>query len=101
MQVDRLIVTRGAQQRDDALGLAERVGADEMRALGEEGNRAQELCDFGCGIAMTEHRQAERRLGDEHVARHEFERRAGRIGRVLVVARRHNAHAAGLDQDLR
>src|SRR5215471_19177778 len=35
---------------------------------------------------MTEHRQSESRLGDEHIAGHELERRAGRIGNVLVVA---------------
>ena len=36
---------------------------------------------------MAEDRQAERRLGDEDVARHRLERRAGRIGPALVIAR--------------
>jgi hypothetical protein len=38
-------------------------------------------------------RQAERRFGDEHVAAHRFERRAGRIGVDLVIAR-DDPHAA-------
>ena len=50
---------------------------------------------------MTKHRQPEGRLGDEDVARNQFERRAGRIGDILVIAGRDDAQAAGLDQDLR
>src|SRR5207302_6114083 len=32
MQIDRLVVAGLADERDHALGLAERIGADEMRA---------------------------------------------------------------------
>ncbi len=101
VQIDRCVVTGLAQQRDHALRLAERIGADQMRALGKQRDRAQELCDLAVGIAVAEHRQRERRLGDEHVARHQLERRAGRIGDVLVIAGGDDAQAVGLDRDLR
>ena len=101
MQVDRRVVAGLAQQRDHALRLAERIGADEMRALGKQRDRAQQLGDLAVRIAVAEHRQAERRLGDEHVAGHKLERRAGRIGHVLVVAGGDDSQAIGLDRDLR
>jgi hypothetical protein len=49
---------------------------------------------------MAEHRQAESRLGDEHVAGDRLERQAGRIGDPLVVARHHDPAAAILDRHL-
>ena len=101
VQIDRLVVARLANERDHALRLAERIGADEMRALGKQRDRMQELGDLAVGIAVAEHRQAERRLGDEHVAGHELERRAGRIGDVLVVAGGDDAQAVRFDRDLR
>ena len=36
MQIDRAVVTGLANERDDALRLAERIGADQMRALGKQ-----------------------------------------------------------------
>ena len=39
-----------------------------MRALRKQRDRTQQLCDFAVRIAMAEHRQRERRLGDEDVA---------------------------------
>jgi hypothetical protein len=55
---------------------------------------------------MPEHRQRKGRLGDEHVAGHELERRAGRVGHILIVARGDDAQAIVLeimtfDRDLR
>ena len=50
---------------------------------------------------MAKHRQTEGRFGDEDIARHHFERRAGRIGRVLVIAGRNDAGAFAGDCDLR
>ena len=50
---------------------------------------------------MAEHRQAEGRLGDEDIAGHRLERRAGRVGAALVVARDDDAQAACLHHDLR
>ncbi len=49
---------------------------------------------------MAKYRQAKRRLGDEDVAGHHFERRAGRIGRVLVVAGGDDAGILAGDGDL-
>ena len=72
-----------------------------MRALGKQRDRMQELGDLAVGIAVAKHRQAERRLGDEDVALHQLERRAGRIGHVLVVAGGHDPQAVVLDRDLR
>ena len=80
VQIDRLVVAGLADERDDALRLAERIGADEMRPLGKQRDRMQQLGDLAVGIAVAEHRQSERRLGDEHVASDQLERRAGRIG---------------------
>ena len=61
----------------------------------------QKLGDFLAGIAVPEHRQRECRLGDEDVAAHQFERRAGRIGNVFVVAGGDDAKPVRLDRDLR
>ncbi len=100
MQIDRRVVPGLAQERDDALRLAERIGADEMGALGKQRDRVQKLGDLGVGIAMAEHRQRECRLGDENVAGNELERRASRIGNVLVIAGGDDAHPVGGDGDL-
>jgi hypothetical protein len=68
------------------LRLAERVGADEVRALRKQSDRIQQLGDLELGLAVAKHRQSKRRFGDEHVAAFQFERRAGRVGNILVVA---------------
>ena len=101
VQIDRRVVAGLAQQRDHALRLAERIGADQMRALGKQRDGTQKFCDLAVGIAVAEHRQREGRLGDEDVAGHQLERRAGRIGDVLVIAGGDNAQSIGLDRDLR
>jgi hypothetical protein len=49
---------------------------------------------------MVEHGQGEGRLGDEHVARHRLEGRAGRIGAALVVAGDDDALALVLEHSL-
>src|SRR6266699_4259650 len=61
----------------------------------------QKLLDLGVGIAMAEYRQRERCLGDEKIAAHEFEWRAGWIGRVFVIAGGDDAQPIDLDRDLR
>ncbi len=101
VQIDRRVVAGLAQQRDHALRLAERIGADQMRALRKQRDRRQQLLHLVRRIAMAEHRQAERRLGDEDVAGHHLERRAGRIGRVLVVAGGDDAGILAGHRDLR
>ena len=57
-----------------------------MGALREQLARGEQLVDLEMGRRMPEHRQAEGRLGDEEIAGHDLERRAGRIGLALVVA---------------
>ena len=101
MQIDRRVVSRFADQCDDALRLAERIGADQMRTFRKQRHRGQELRHFIGGIAMAKHRKAEGGFGDEHIARHHLERRAGRIGCVLVIAGRYDARSAMGDGDLR
>src|SRR3954470_21998635 len=50
---------------------------------------------------MPEYWQSKRRLGDEGIALDQFERRAGRIGHILVVAGGDDARAVRGDADLR
>src|SRR6476620_3885124 len=72
-----------------------------MRPLRKQRHRSQQLLDLVRGIAVTKHRQAERGLGDEDIARNRFERRAGGVGRVLVVAGGDDAGVLAGDRDLR
>src|SRR3546814_17047824 len=52
-------------------------------------------------FGVAEDRQAKRRLGDEHGARHGFEACAGGIGAALVIARDDDPLAAPVEHDLR
>jgi predicted TPR repeat methyltransferase len=72
-----------------------------MRAFWKQAQRRHELVDLAPRIGMTKHRQAEGRLADEHVAGHDFERRAGGIARALVIARDDDALARVGHADLR
>ena len=49
---------------------------------------------------MTKHRQPECRFGDEHVAKHKLEWRAGRVERLLVIAGGDHAQVRAFDFDL-
>jgi hypothetical protein len=83
------------------LRLAERVSAKEVGALGKQRHRPQELVDLGLWMAVAKHRKAESRFRDEDIAAYRLEGPAGRISHILVVARRHDAQAVGLNQNLR
>jgi hypothetical protein len=86
---------RVAQAREDALRLAEGVPV-EHASPPVVGVGAPPRGDVVEGLARrlpAVDRQPERRLGDEHVAAQRLERRAGRVGIGLVVAR-HDPHAA-------
>ena len=50
---------------------------------------------------MAEHRQGEGGLGDEQIAGHELEGRAGRVGAALIVAGDDDAAALPFDHHLR
>ena len=99
--IDRLVVPAPAQLGDHPLRLAQRIGADQHAALGIGVQPVEQPVDLAAGVGMAEHRQAEGRLGDEDVARHRHERRAGRVGPALVVARHDHPLAAMLEHDLR
>ena len=86
MYVDGAVVAGLPQQRHDPLGLTKRIGADEMRPLGEERARGQQLIDFQIGTGMAKDGKAEGRLRYEDIAGHDFEGRAGRVGLAFVVA---------------
>ena len=101
MHVNRAVITRLAQERDDALRLAERVDADEMSPLGKEAQARKELVNLALGVRMAENRQAEGRLRDENVAGDDLEGRASRVASPLVIARDDDARAPRLDDDLR
>ena len=88
---------------EDALRLAEGVAEQHARASGGR-VRPPPRIDAGEGLARRRppvDRQPEGRLGDEGVAAHRLEGRAGRIGLDLVVAAHHPDLAAVLDADLR
>src|SRR3546814_18168836 len=63
---------------DLPLRLAERIGADEHRTVGLGAHRADQLGDLIQCRRVAKHRQAEGRLGDEDIARPDFEARAAR-----------------------
>ncbi len=86
MQIDRPLIARGPQQRDDPLRLAERIGADEMRAIWKQPLRGEKLADLVARPRMAEHGKPEGRLGDEDVAGERLEGGAGRIRLALVIA---------------
>ena len=101
MQVDGPVVARLAQQGDDPLRLAQRIGTDDMRALRKEGEALQQPGDLVRGVGMAEDRQREGGLGDEDVAGHRLEAHAGRVVAALVVAGDDDAAALPFQHDLR
>ncbi len=72
-----------------------------MGAFWKHRYRVQQPRDLLIRVAVPEHWQRERRLGDEDVARHEVEGRTGRIDYVLVIARSDDAQAVRFHRDLR
>ncbi len=101
MHVDRAGPIRLAKQAHDPLRLAQCVSPDDVRAFRKQAGRLQQLVHLRARVGVAEHGQAERRLGDEYVARDDLERQAGRIGCTLVVAGDDDPRAAGRDGDLR
>ena len=100
MIIDRVVVAAGAELGDDALRLAERIGADEDAAAGLGVEAVDEAVNLAAGVGVAEDGQAEGRLGDEDVAGDGDERGTGRIGAALVVARDNDLLAAMLEDDL-
>ena len=101
VDVDRLVVAGIAQQPHDALRLAQRIGADQMRALGK-------LLDRLSSRAISSPASGWRNTGRPNVASvmktsHLTGSNGAQVGSAaaLVVARGDDAQAAMLDRDLR
>ena len=60
----------------------------------------QQPVDLAPGLGMAEYREAEGRLGDEHVARHGHEAGTGRVRAALVIAGDHDPLTLVLQHDL-
>src|SRR5262245_24492431 len=101
MDVDWLLIASAAQFHDDALRLAQRIGADQYAAPRLGAQAMEQPVDLAASVGMTKHRQAERRVADEYVAGRHDEGRAGRIGPALIVARDDHSLAAILEDNLR
>ena len=95
------IITRFAQQTDQTLRLAERVGADQMGALRELRDGFEQLGDLPRIVGMAEDGQAECRLRHEDVAGHRLERCAGRVAAAFVIARNDGGESSPAQHDLR
>ncbi len=72
-----------------------------MRPFRKQRHRGQELFDLVRRVAVTKYGETEGGLGDEHIAGHHFERRAGGVRRVLVVAGGDDAGILAGHRDLR
>ena len=83
---DRRVISCLADQPDHPLGLAKRIGADNVAALWLRRHRCQKAGDFLCRGRMLEHRQSKGRLGHEKIAGNKFERLRRAVGMRLVVA---------------
>jgi hypothetical protein len=101
MQIDRRIPAGITQERDHPLRFAQRVTADDMRALGKRRDRAQQPSHLVERLGVLEHRQPERCLGDQQVALGEFEGLCRAVRQPLVVAGDDDALPAMLHHHLR
>ena len=106
-RLDRAMNHDRADRRIDAmqdtLRLAERIAQQHRRAA-RVGISSPPVVDLGVQLLLRRpaiDRQAEGRFGDESVARHWLERRAGAVGLRLVIARRDPDPASVLKPDLR
>lgn len=86
MKVYRRVIASEAEQHDDALSLAKRVGRDKMRALGKVFEADEKLGDLVPRFGMLENRKAECRFGHEDIASDGFERRRGSVIAAFIIA---------------
>ena len=101
VQVNWRVEALSAQQRNHALAFSQTVDAEQMCALWLLRYRADQMAGFCPSGLVAKHRQCEGCFRHEHVARHESERPARRIGTSFVVARDDDAAAAMFEHDLR
>src|SRR5690606_29526930 len=97
---DGPVISLLPQQGDEALAFAQPVNADLMCALLCRAHRDEKLLYLPDIRFMAKNRKAEGRLGDEEIAGHGLERRAGRIGPSLVVAGDDGTLPAIVEDDL-
>jgi len=102
VQPRRLVGLRG-EFREHALRLAQCIAEQDrrfaaVRAFVAPGDDV--ACDLG-SVGPAVDRQAEGCFGNEGIARHDLERRAGRIVLALIVAGYHPDLAIDFDADLR
>ena len=101
VNINGIGITVVAEQTDDALRLAQRIGPDEVGAVGKLFDGDEQLGRFHARQRMMKHRQAEGGLCDEDIARHRLEGRAGGVHAALVVSRGDDAHPVHFHRDLR
>ena len=73
MDVNGVMMAAAAQFGDDALRLAQRIGADEDAAVGIGVERGEQPIHLAAGVGMAKHRQAEGGFGHEDIAGDGFE----------------------------
>ena len=100
VQIDRLVPAGAAQLGDHPLRLAQRIGADQQTMVRLGFQPGKYLVELAGDRRMPEHRQAKGRLGDEDIAGHRLERRAGRVRPPLEVAGDNHPLALIFHQDL-
>ena len=102
LPVDRHAIGDGAVQPRGAVVQWQQLGQHPLRlaeCIAQQDRRfatlfafaapRHDLCGDRRGVRPAIDRQRERRFGDERIAGHHFEGRAGRVGLALVVAGRH------------
>src|SRR5215510_12636029 len=100
MKIDRAVVACVAQEGDQALAFAEPINADDVGAVGKLVAGFEQLRRFLACIAVLEHGQRKRRLGNEKVAGDKLEAWACRVRAPLVVAGDDRPRALPFDQYL-
>src|SRR4051794_9137919 len=100
MEVNGTLMAARTKFADDPLRLAQSVSADQHAAARVRVQAVEQAVDLAACVRVAEHRQAERRLGDEDVAGHRHEGWASRVRPALVVAGYDDAFSLVLHDDL-
>lgn len=101
MKINGLGITLQAQQLNQALCFAERIGGNQMAALGEITHAGQEFFRFARGIGVLEDRQPECGFRHENIAGNGFERNGRAIVAPLIIARNNDPQFWAFKKDLR
>ncbi len=101
VDIDWGVVAGLTQECDHALCLAERVGADKMRAFRKNLLRGEQFVDLDMGLRVPEDREAECRFADKRVTGERNERFTSRIALAFIITRDDGPGAATCEQNLR